>query len=79
MQRSISRVDKDLHEVNRDMATMPGPPPPPPASAQDPIVRQITLEGTSILTPGKPTILGSLDVPGTTRHLDVEVAMELVR
>jgi hypothetical protein len=79
MQRSISRVDKDLHEVNRDMATMPGPPPPPPASAQDPIVRQITLEGASILTPGKPTILGSLDVPGTTRHLDVEVAMELVR
>jgi type II secretory pathway component GspD/PulD (secretin) len=44
----------------------------------DPIVRQTILEGTSILTPGKPLILGSLDVPGSTRHLDVEVLMEVV-
>jgi hypothetical protein len=43
---------------------------------QDPIVRQTTLEGTSILTLGKPLMLGSMDVPGSTRHLDVEVVME---
>ena len=47
--------------------------------AQDPIVRQTVLEGTSFLTPGKPLILGSLDMPGSTRHLDVEVVMELVK
>jgi type II secretory pathway component GspD/PulD (secretin) len=46
--------------------------------AQDPIVRQTTMEGTSFLTPGKPLVLGSLDVPGSTRHLDVEVVMEQV-
>jgi type II secretory pathway component GspD/PulD (secretin) len=46
--------------------------------AQDPIVRQTSLEGTSFLTPGKPLVLGSLDVPGSTRHLDVEVVMEQV-
>ena len=45
---------------------------------QEPIVRQTSLEGTSFLTPGKPLVLGSLDVPGSTRHLDVEVVMEQV-
>lgn len=45
----------------------------------DPIVRQTVLEGASILTPGKPVILGSLDVAGTTRHLDVDVMMEPVK
>ena len=45
---------------------------------QDPIVRQTSLEGTSFLTLGKPVVLGSLDVPGSTRHLDVDVMMEAV-
>ena len=45
---------------------------------QDPIVRQSDLEGTSILTQGKPMVLGSMDIPGSTRHLDVEVVMESV-
>jgi type II secretory pathway component GspD/PulD (secretin) len=47
--------------------------------AQDPVIRQTSLEGTSFLTPGKPLVLGSVDIPGSTRHLDVEVVMELVR
>jgi type II secretory pathway component GspD/PulD (secretin) len=43
-----------------------------------PIVRQTVLEGTTYLTLGKPQVLGSLDIPGSTRHLDVEVMMEPV-
>ena len=46
---------------------------------QDPIIRQTTLEGTSTLIQGKPLVLGSLDVPGSTRHQEVEVLSELVR
>jgi type II secretory pathway component GspD/PulD (secretin) len=46
---------------------------------QDPVIRQNTLDGTSILTPGKPLVVGALDVPGSTRHEDVEVVAELVR
>ena len=46
---------------------------------QDPVIRQTTLEGTSTLVPGKPLVLGSLDVPGSTRHQEVEVLSELVR
>lgn len=43
---------------------------------QDPIVRQTSLEGVFFLAPNKPRILGSLDIPGSTRHLDIEVMME---
>jgi type II secretory pathway component GspD/PulD (secretin) len=42
----------------------------------DPVIRQTSLEGTSILTQGKQVMLGSLDIPSSTRHLDVEVVLE---
>jgi type II secretory pathway component GspD/PulD (secretin) len=47
--------------------------------AQDPIFRQTTLEGTSTLVLGKPLVLGSLDIPGTTRRQEVDVVAEAVR
>lgn len=46
---------------------------------QAPVIRQITYEGTSTLVQGKPLVLGSLDVPGSTRHQEIEVVSELVR
>jgi type II secretory pathway component GspD/PulD (secretin) len=46
---------------------------------QDPIVRQTVLDGTTNLTPGKTVVLGSLDVPGGTRHEEIEVATDLVQ
>ena len=48
------------------------------AGVVEPVIRQTVLEGTSLLQPGKPVALGSLDVPGSTRHLDVEVVVELL-
>jgi type II secretory pathway component GspD/PulD (secretin) len=45
---------------------------------QDPIVRQTAVDSLVNLIPGKPVVLGSLDVPGSTRHLDVDVMMEPV-
>jgi len=44
----------------------------------EPIIRQATLENTALLSLGKPVMLGSLDVPGSTRHLDIEVLLEVV-
>lgn len=46
--------------------------------AAEPIVRQTTLEGTTLLIPGKPLTLGSIDVAGSTRHIDIEVVAEPV-
>jgi hypothetical protein len=37
------------------------------------------LEGMSTLAQGKPMVLGSLDIPGSTRHEEIEVVSELVR
>ncbi len=45
---------------------------------QTPIIRQTTFEGTSTLVQGKPLVLGTIDVPGTTRHQQIEVVSELI-
>ena len=50
-----------------------------PNFPQDPAIRQTVLENTALLTPGKPVILGSLDIPGSTHHFDIEVVLEPVR
>lgn len=43
---------------------------------QSTIVRQTSLAGEATLAPGKPMMLGSVDIPGSTRHLDIEVLMK---
>ena len=45
---------------------------------QDPMVHQTTLEEISTLTPGKPLLLGSLDIPGTARRQQIEIISEPV-
>ena len=47
--------------------------------AQDPVVRQTTLEAMSTMIQGKPIVLGSLDISGSTRRQEIEVVSELVR
>jgi len=46
---------------------------------QDPMIRQTVLDGISNLSTDKPVVLGTLDIPGTTRHEEISVAAELVR
>ncbi len=45
---------------------------------EDPVFHQTTLDGTATLVPGKPLILGSLDIPGTNRRQQVEVVSEAI-
>jgi len=45
---------------------------------QDPVLSQSVLEGSTALTLGKPLILGSLDIPGSTRKQEIAVVAELV-
>jgi type II secretory pathway component GspD/PulD (secretin) len=47
--------------------------------AQDPIVRQTVLDGASTLSLDKPLVLGSLDIPGSTRKQEIAVIAELVK
>lgn len=46
------------------------------AGVEEPVIRQTLIEGTSKLVPGKPITLGSVDITGTTRHIDIEVVAE---
>jgi type II secretory pathway component GspD/PulD (secretin) len=46
---------------------------------QDPVLHQSVLEGSTALTLGKPLVLGSLDIPGTTRKQEISVVSELVK
>jgi hypothetical protein len=47
--------------------------------AQDPIVRQTVIQGASLITVGKPLLLGSIDILGSTRHLDIEAVVDPVK
>lgn len=46
--------------------------------AQDPVIHQTLLDTTSTLVQGKPVLLGSLDIPGSTQHMEIEVSSEPV-
>jgi len=52
---------------------------PSGVGSSDPVIRQGTLQNTASLTLGKPVMLGSLDVPGSSMHMDIEVVLELVK
>ncbi len=43
---------------------------------EDPIVKQSSLRSVMSVPLGKPLALGSIDLPGTTHHLDIEVSAE---
>jgi len=49
------------------------------ASPQNPVLNQTVLDATSNLAPGKPQVLGSIDLPGTSRRQEVAVIAELMK
>ena len=50
-----------------------------PTVGQDPVLHQTLLEGEAAVTPGKPLLLGSLDMPGSTHRQEIEVVSDLVQ
>ncbi|MGH9586021.1 MAG: hypothetical protein ACRD3F_03655 [Acidobacteriaceae bacterium] len=49
------------------------------AGTQDPVIRQTALDGVSNLEQGKSIVLGSLDVPGSSRREEISVRSEVVQ
>jgi type II secretory pathway component GspD/PulD (secretin) len=47
--------------------------------APDPMMKQTVLDTTASLEEGKQQVLGSLDVPGTAKRLEVSVVAEAVK
>jgi hypothetical protein len=48
------------------------------SGVSEPIIRQVVLENSSTLSLGKTVAVGSLDLPDTQRHIDIEVSVELL-
>jgi type II secretory pathway component GspD/PulD (secretin) len=46
---------------------------------QDPILRQTVLDGQASLVEGKPTVLGTLEMPGGTGSEEIQVVAEAVK
>lgn len=46
--------------------------------AQDPVIRQTMFEGSAPLVVGKPIVLGTINVPGSTRAQQISVTAELL-
>jgi len=49
-----------------------------PQTLKDPVVKQNTIESSSMVKPGVPMVLGSYDVPGSARHFEIEVTVERI-
>jgi len=45
----------------------------------EPVIRQSVLDGTSVLTLDKPAMLGTIDVPSSTHHIDIAAVVEQVK
>jgi type II secretory pathway component GspD/PulD (secretin) len=49
------------------------------AGITEPVVRQTVLEGSTLLIPGKPVLVGSIDVPNSTHRYDIAVVMDAIK
>jgi len=49
------------------------------AGVTEPVVRQSVLDGVSTLSLDKPALLGTIDVPNSTRHIDIAVVVESLK
>ncbi|MGA9585878.1 MAG: hypothetical protein WBQ95_11160 [Terracidiphilus sp.] len=46
---------------------------------QDPVIHQSVMEGESAIALGKPVLLGSVDIPGSGKRVEVSVVAEAVK
>lgn len=49
------------------------------AGVAEPVVRQSVLETVTLAPLGKPLMLGSIDIPNSTRRLDIDVLIEQIK
>jgi type II secretory pathway component GspD/PulD (secretin) len=49
------------------------------AGVAEPVVRQSVVQVSSVVPLGKPLMLGSIDIPNSTRRLDIDVLVEQLK
>lgn len=75
--RIVEGTGDDLSvEVHADFTNLSSPEEQHSAS---PIIRQVTLSGTTLTTPGKPVIIGAADDPNSNRQFQLEATVTKLR
>ena len=69
-QQSLVRLETQVELTGIDPDTQSPP--------RQPTVRNLTANVTSLVTPGKPTAIATLDDPASQRHYDIEVTASKV-
>jgi len=63
-------------EVHADFTNLSGP---EEQRSTQPIIRQVTLSGTTVTTPGRPVIIGAADDPNSNRQFQLEATVTKLR
>lgn len=75
--RIVDAASEDLSlEVHADFSNLSSP---EEQHSTPPIVRQVTLSGTTLTTPGKPVLIGSADDPNSNRQFQLEATVTKLR
>ena len=66
-------------DVTSEISNLDTPEPPGRSPNIHPVVRQIQINGTTLLITGKPMLIGSVDDPNSTRQFQLEVTATKLR
>jgi hypothetical protein len=79
----VSRLERHGDElelvVSSDVSNIDVPSREAPGGIQAPVVRQIKIEGSTLLVLGKPIAIGSMDDPNSKRQFQLEVTVTKLR
>jgi hypothetical protein len=77
--KPIADSDEQELVVRSEMSNLDVNPPNGTGLNADPVIRQIKMSGSTLLTEGKPLILGSMDDPTSKREFQLEVTVTKLR
>jgi hypothetical protein len=66
-------------QAGSDISNIDVGPRPETSDLSNPVVRQIKIGGSTVVTPGKPIIIGSADDPTSNRQFQLEVTVTKLR
>jgi hypothetical protein len=69
------RSDELELQAGAEISNIDAAPRPDSNGISNPVIRQIKMEGSTVLAPGKPTIIGSADDPTSDRRFQLEVTV----
>jgi hypothetical protein len=73
------RGDELELEAGAEISNIDAGPSRETSGLSDPVIRQIKMSGSTVVTPGKPIVIGSADDPTSNRQFQLEVTVTKLR